>query len=70
MFMMSGARDAAPLMRCIVMLHFSRAFDFAQPHPFLHRFGYSPLHWAAQGGRLQMVRLLVSAGANVNMGGG
>ena len=43
MFMMSGARDAAPLMRCIVMLHFSRAFAFA---PRVHK---SPLSSSVMG---------------------
>ena len=55
---MSGARarEAAPLLYFMLMPHFSQWL--------------SPLHLAADHGRLEIVRLLVSAGANVNMGGG
>ena len=35
---------------------------------FLYRLGWSALHNAAEGGHLELVRLLVGAGADVNMG--
>jgi hypothetical protein len=60
--MMSSVRmrDAAPLTDCFFM-----------PQPplthFLHRDGDSPLHLAALNGDLAVAKLLVAAGADVNM---
>ena len=52
---MSGARarEAVPLLYFMLMPHFSQWL--------------SPLHLAAEHGRLEIVRLLVSAGADLNM---
>ena len=52
---MSGARarEAVPLLYFMLIPHFSQ--------------GRSPLHLAAGSGRLEIVRLLVSAGADLNI---
>ena len=52
---MSGARarEAVPLLYFMLMPHFSQ--------------GRSPLHVAAVSGRLEIARLLVSAGADLNI---
>ena len=74
--MMSGAcaREAAPLLYFMLMPHCrvsAAGLPWIHLTPFNHSCGFSqrssPLHLAAGSGRLEIVRLLVSAGADLNI---
>jgi hypothetical protein len=76
------AREAAPLIYFMRMPHCrvsAAGLPLIHLTPFIHSFGASPLHlaagsgqfgccyYAAGSGRLEIVRLLVSAGADLNI---
>jgi hypothetical protein len=67
---MSGARacKAAPLIYFMLIPHFSQGPSTVAYNTFPHSSGGgSPLHYAARAGRLETARILVSAGADLNM---
>jgi ankyrin repeat protein len=68
---MSGARacKSAPLIYFMLMPHFSQGPSTSHyMHTFPHSSGGgSPLHYAATAGRLETARILVSAGADLNI---
>ncbi len=72
MRVMSGARarEAAPLIYFMLIPHCrvsAAGLPWIHLTPFIHSFGASPLHLAAERGHSAIVRLLVSAGADLNI---
>ncbi len=65
---MSCARfcDAASLKHCILIPHCSCTFAVWRLTSFNYSEGFSPLHWSSEKGHVDVSRVLVGAGADVN----